>query len=69
MRRVLWLTLGFGLGVLLTLRAHRTVRATVDRYVPVSVTERARTLNAALEERRAEIRLRKAAAARAQTAV
>jgi hypothetical protein len=68
MRRVLWLTFGFGLGVLLTLRAQRTIRATVDRYVPVPVTERARTLNAALEQRRTEIRLRKAAA-RAQTAV
>ena len=60
LKRLSWFTIGLGLGVALTLRANRIVRRTVDRYVPEPFARRLRTFNAALDERRAVIRARKA---------
>jgi hypothetical protein len=57
-KRLFWLTVGFGLGVLFMLRLTRAVRTTVERYVPASVAERLRAVNAAIEERAREIRAR-----------
>ena len=60
LKRLSWFTIGLGLGVALTLRANRLVRRTVDRYVPAPVARRLRSVNGAIEERRAVIRARKA---------
>jgi hypothetical protein len=57
-KRLFWLTVGFGLGVLFMLRLTRAVRTTFERYVPAPVAERLRALNAALDERAREIRAR-----------
>ena len=57
-KRLFWLTVGFGLGILFMLRLTRAVRNTVERYVPAPVAERLRALNAALEQRAREIRAR-----------
>jgi hypothetical protein len=61
LKRLLWLTAGFGLGVWMTLRVPRAVRTTVRRYVPDAIAERGRALNAAIAEREAVIRARNAA--------
>ncbi|MBA2326873.1 MAG: hypothetical protein H0V95_09550 [Actinobacteria bacterium] len=57
-KRLFWLTVGFGLGVLFMLRLTRAVRATVERYLPAPLAERLRALNAALDQRAREIRAR-----------
>jgi hypothetical protein len=57
-KRLFWLTVGFGLGILFMLRLTRAVRNTVERYVPAPVAERLRALNAALEQRAREIHAR-----------
>jgi hypothetical protein len=57
-KRLFWLTVGFGLGVLFMMRLTRVVRTTVERYVPAPVAERLRALNAAIDERAREIRAR-----------
>lgn len=57
-KRLFWLMLGFGLGVGVTVRASRTVRRTLERYLPPAAYERLRALNAALDERAALIRAR-----------
>jgi hypothetical protein len=57
-KRLFWLVLGFGLGVSITISATRTVRRTLERYVPPAVHERMRALNAALDDRAALIRAR-----------
>jgi hypothetical protein len=64
LKRLFWLTAGFGLGVWTTVRVPRAVRSTVRRYVPEAVADRARALDAAVEERRALIRARNAGRAR-----
>ena len=58
-KRLFWLTVGFGIGVLFMLRLTRVVRTTVERYVPAPVAQRLRAVNAALEERAREIRARR----------
>ncbi len=58
-KRLFWLTTGFALGVLVTVRTTRAVRTTVERYLPAPLAERLHALNAALDKRAAEIRARK----------
>jgi len=58
-KRLLWLTVGFSLGLWASFRATRAVRSSVERYVPAPVMARLRALDAAVEERRVEIRARK----------
>lgn len=57
-KRLFWLTVGFGLGVLFMMRLTRAVRTTVERYVPAPVAKRLRALNAAIDQRAREIRAR-----------
>ena len=57
-KRLFWLTVGFGLGIVFMLRLTKAVRNTFERYVPAPVAERLRALNAALEERAREIHAR-----------
>ncbi len=63
-RRLFWLLLGRGLGVGITVRAQRVVRASIERYVPDPMVDRFRVVNDALEERALEIRLRRRVAER-----
>jgi hypothetical protein len=58
-KRLFWLTLGFGLGVGITVRARHTVRRTLERHVPPATRERLRAMNAAIDDRAASIRARK----------
>jgi hypothetical protein len=58
-KRLFWLTVGFALGVFLTVRTTRAVRSRVERYLPPPVAERLLAINAALDKRAAEIRARK----------
>ena len=58
-KRLFWLTLGFGLGVFLTMRTTRAVRSAVERYLPPPVADRLLAINAALDKRAAEIRARR----------
>jgi hypothetical protein len=64
-RRLFWLTLGFGLGVWSTRRVVRSVRVTVERFVPQPLTDRLSALSAAIDERQALIHARKATGAHA----
>lgn len=58
-KRLFWLILGFGLGLVVTWRATRVARAAVERYVPEPVAERLRALNDAVTERQMQIRARR----------
>ena len=58
-KRLFWLTVGFALGVLLTVRTTRAVERAVERWLPPPVAERLLAFNAALDKRAAEIRTRK----------
>ena len=58
-KRLFWLTLGFGLGVFVSWRATRAVRVTVERYVPEAIAARFRALNDAVTERQMAIRARR----------
>jgi len=63
-KRLFWLTMGFGLGVWFTVRSTTKVRGAVERYVPEPVMERLRDVNAAVEERQALIHARNVGARR-----
>jgi hypothetical protein len=58
-KRLFWLTIGFWLGVGVTIRATRTLRRSVERYLPPAAAERLRDLNTALDDRAALIRARR----------
>jgi len=57
-KRLFWLTVGFWLGVGVTIHATRTLRRSVERYLPPAAAERLRHLNTALDDRAALIRAR-----------
>ena len=59
-KRLFWLSVGFGLGVGVTVRATRTLRRSVERYLPPAAAEQLRDLNTALDDRAALIRARRA---------
>jgi hypothetical protein len=65
LRRLFWLSLGFGLGVWSTWRVTRSFRVTVERFLPQPLTDHLRAFAAAVDERQALIRARKAAEAHA----
>jgi hypothetical protein len=58
-KRLFWLTVGFWLGVGVTIQATRTLRRSVERYLPPAAAERLRDLSAALDDRAALIRARR----------
>ena len=58
-KRLFWLSVGFGLGVGVTVRATRTLRRSVERYLPPGAADRLRDLNTALDDRVAQIRARR----------
>ena len=58
-KRLFWLTVGFWLGVGVTIQATRTLRRSVERYLPPAAAERLRHLNTALDDRAALIRARR----------
>ena len=58
-KRLFWVTVGFWLGVGVTIRATRTLRRSVERYLPPATAERLRHLNTALDDRAALIRARR----------
>ena len=58
-KRLFWLSVGFGLGVGVTVRATRTLHRSVERYLPPGVAGRLRDLNTALDDRAALIRARR----------
>ncbi len=60
-KRLFWLSLGFGLGVGVTVRATRTLRRTVERVLPPAAANRLRALNAAVDDRAALIQARREA--------
>jgi hypothetical protein len=59
-KRLFWLTVGFWLGVGVTIHATRTLRRSVERYLPPAAAARLRDLNTALDDRAAMIRARRA---------
>jgi hypothetical protein len=60
-KRLFWLSLGFWLGVGVTIRATRTLRRSIERRLPPAAADRLRDLNAALDDRAAIIRARRVA--------
>jgi hypothetical protein len=60
-KRLFWLSLGFWLGVGVTIRATRTLRRSIERRLPPAVAGRLRDLNAELDDRAAVIRARRVA--------
>ena len=58
-KRLFWLSVGFGLGVGVTVRATRTLRRSVERYLPPGAADRLHDLNTALDKRAAQIRARR----------
>lgn len=58
-KRLFWLSVGFGLGVGVTVRATRTLRRSVERHLPPGAADRLRVLNTALDDRAAVIRARR----------
>ena len=60
-KRLFWLSVGFGLGVGVTVRATRTLRRSVERYLPPGVAGRLHDLNTALDDQAALIRARRVA--------
>ena len=58
-KRLFWLTVGFWLGVGVTIHATRSLRRSVERYLPPAAADRIRDLNAALDDRAAVIRARR----------
>ena len=60
-KRLFWLSLGFGLGVGVTVRATRTLRRSVERHLPPAAADCLRDFNASLDDRAALIRARRVA--------
>jgi hypothetical protein len=60
-KRLFWLSVGFWLGVGVTIHATRTLRRSVERHLPPAAASRLRDLNATLDDRAALIRARRAA--------
>jgi hypothetical protein len=58
-KRLFWLTVGFWLGVGVTIHATRTLRRSVERYLPPGAADRLRDMNNALDDRAALIRARR----------
>jgi hypothetical protein len=58
-KRLFWLTVGFWLGVGVTIHATRTLRRSVERYLPPAAVARLRDLNTTLDDRAAMIRARR----------
>jgi hypothetical protein len=58
-KRLFWLTVGFGLGAASILRLQRMLSDSLERYLPPPVADRLRLVNAALDERAAQIRRRR----------
>jgi hypothetical protein len=58
-KRLFWLTVGFWLGVGVTIHATRRLRRSVERYLPPAAADRLRHLNTALDDRAALIRARR----------
>jgi hypothetical protein len=59
LKRLWWLTIGFGLGVAATVRAQGAIRRRVEQALPPAAVFQLRRFNLALEERAAEIRARR----------
>jgi hypothetical protein len=60
-KRLFWLSVGFWLGVGVTIQATRTLRRSVERHLPPAAAHRLRALNTTLDDRAALIRARRAA--------
>jgi hypothetical protein len=60
-KRLFWLSVGFWLGVGVTIHATRTLRRSVERHLPPAAANRLRELNTTLDDRAALIRARRAA--------
>ncbi len=61
LKRLFWLTIGFGLGAATTFRVQGALRRRVERALPPAAVIQLRRFNLALEERAAEIRARRLA--------
>jgi hypothetical protein len=59
LKRLFWLTIGFGLGAATTFRVQGALRRRVERALPPAAVIQLRRFNLALEERAAEIRARR----------
>jgi hypothetical protein len=60
-KRLFWLSVGFWLGVGVTIHATRSLRRSVERHLPPAAANRLRELNTKLDDRAAVIRARRAA--------
>lgn len=60
-KRLFWLSVGFWLGVGVTIHATRSLRRSVERHLPPAAANRLRELNTTLDHRAAVIRARRAA--------
>jgi hypothetical protein len=60
-KRLFWLSVGFWLGVGVTIHATRSLRRSVERHLSPAAANRLRELNTTLDDRAAVIRARRAA--------